>query len=608
VLRSGTLRGSPALIISRIATPIIGYFALALLLSGLTWASALDHADLWLLDWEMKWLRAWRVTPASQDVVLIGIDNDTIRAYPEPLALWHQHIADLLTALVALRPTAVALDFVLPDRSYDTVVPGIDRELVRALVGASRAYPLVVGATLDAAGRRRPLLPQIEASLGPKGIGFILWPVDPDHAVRRFDEHLAQDSAGVPTLVGQLVRKLKRQPGAGILDYSIGSALDYIPVHSLVSAWQDGTIDTFRDRISDRIAIIGPVLDLEDREIQPVDLARWESGRADAPSVILYAQAFRSILGSGLIRPLPQTVSLSLALVLVLAWFHRVRPLATIVLFIAVVGALLACAMLLMDRGVHLNLAVALLGFALAIGSRGAYQAALSFAERRRLRAALSGYVSPLVAQDVLAGKLEAGFEGRRYRLCVMFVDMRDFTPRSERARPEQMIRLINDCFEQIVAAVHDAKGTVLQFMGDGMEAIFGAPNLLENPALAAFESVSEIFERMHRLNQTLEQKSIEPVRLGVGLNLGEALVGHVGARTRYGYLAVGDVVNVAARLETLTKEVGFPVVCSEAVAAAIKDKFKLVALGEKAIKGHSPLRVYGWSPPPLGDRAHVVA
>jgi adenylate cyclase len=159
------------------------------------------------------------------------------------------------------------------------------------------------------------------------------------------------------------------------------------------------------------------------------------------------------------------------------------------------------------------------------------------------------------------------------------------------------MIRLINDCFEEMVAAVHDSRGTVLQFMGDGMVAIFGAPNRLDNPAHAAVTSVSRIFRRMQHLNQVLELRGVEPVRLGVGLNLGDALVGHVGARTRYGYSAVGDVVNVASRLETLTKEVGFPVVCSESVAAAVGSGFELVPLGEKAIKGHSPIRVYGWNP-----------
>jgi class 3 adenylate cyclase len=158
-----------------------------------------------------------------------------------------------------------------------------------------------------------------------------------------------------------------------------------------------------------------------------------------------------------------------------------------------------------------------------------------------------------------------------------------------------------------MVAAVHEQGGTVLQFMGDGMMAIFGAPNALDNPGRAALQATRAIFERIERLNATLTQRGVEPVRLGVGLNLGDAVVGHVGARSRYGYSAVGDVVNVASRIEGLSKEVGYPVVCSRQVAEAAGPGYALVPLGDRPIKGHSPVSVYGWEPlPPAGGAVAV--
>jgi class 3 adenylate cyclase len=577
----------------------LGYTILTALLGGMWLTVALAKTDLWLLDRELGWLRAWRITPVTREVVLVGIDAQTLQAFPEPLAMWHRHFAELLGAFGALRVAAVGLDVVLPDRSYDSLAPGSDRELIRAVAEARVSYPLVLGLSVDGTRRPRPLLPAIEAIAGPGGAGLVLWPVDADHHVRRFDERLAADGGPVPTLVGQLARLLGRQPGHGIIDYSVGVPLDYVPLHTLLAAWRSGSIATFRQSFAGRVVLVGPLFEFEDRKLQPMNLAQWEPEQSDAPGLLLHAQALRSILGPGLIHEAPAAASLALALACALVWFVPFKPLRALAIPIAGTAALLALALVLLDHRLHLALALPIFALAAGSGGRAAHQAMLTLGERRRLRAALAGYVSPQVSAEVLAGKLEGGFEGRRYRVCIMFVDMRDFTPRSERTAPEEMIKLINACFEEMVAAVHGAEGTVMQFMGDGMLALFGAPNKLGNPSHAALLATRELFVRMDVLNRELSARDIEPVRIGVGLNAGDGIVGHVGARARYGYSAVGDVVNVASRLEGLTKETGFPVVCSGSVAADCATAFDLVPLGEKAIKGHSPVVVFGWMPDP---------
>ncbi len=584
----------------RLRTPpalLTGYLVLAAGLLVVQMTGALQHADLWLLDQQMRWLRAWRVTEPAQEVVLIGIDEATVRSIPEPIALWHHDIAELLDAIAALGPRAVGLDLVLPERSYDVIAPGSDRALLRGLVTARSVSPLVLGITVDAARRPRPLLPEIEALLGPEGTGLVLWPLDTDHAVRRFDERLAEDSTAVPTLAGQIARHLGREPGHGIIDYSVGWAFGYVPMHAVLAAWRSGDIEQLRPAIAGKVVLLGPLFEFEDRKVQPLNLAGWERSRADAPGLLLHAQALRSILGAGLIRELSSPWSAAVALALALIWFVPMTVGRAVVLVVAATAMLLSACVLLMRCRWYLGPALPLFAIASAVACRSIYQAALTFAERRRLRSALGGYVSPQVAQSVIDGKLAGGFEGRRYRLCVAFVDMRNFTPRSERTAPEEMIRLINSCFEEMVAAVHGQGGTVLQFMGDGMMALFGAPNPLGNPALAALEAVREIFRRIEQLNTALVERGVEPIRLGVGLNLGDAVVGHVGARTRYGYSAVGDVVNVASRIEGLSKEVGFPVVCSRSVAETAGPGYALVPLGDRPIKGHSAVSIYGWEP-----------
>jgi adenylate cyclase len=96
-------------------------------------------------------------------------------------------------------------------------------------------------------------------------------------------------------------------------------------------------------------------------------------------------------------------------------------------------------------------------------------------------------------------------------------------------------------------------------------------------------------------LNRTLRAEGKAPLDIGIGLHAGEAVIGHVGASTRHDYTAIGDVTNVASRLESLTKEAGYRVVCSRAVFSALEDREALVALGPMSIKGHTPVEVYGY-------------
>jgi len=99
------------------------------------------------------------------------------------------------------------------------------------------------------------------------------------------------------------------------------------------------------------------------------------------------------------------------------------------------------------------------------------------------------------------------------------------------------------------------------------------------------------------RLNDALAAEGEKPLAVGIGVHVGDAVVGHMGSAARHNYTAIGDTVNVASRLEGLTKEVGYPLVCSADVVDQLEDRSGFVKLGEKAIKGHRPVEVYGWHP-----------
>jgi len=178
-----------------------------------------------------------------------------------------------------------------------------------------------------------------------------------------------------------------------------------------------------------------------------------------------------------------------------------------------------------------------------------------------------------------------------------MFSDIRGYTPRSEKMTPRECIAFLNRYFEGAVAAIHDHGGTVVSFAGDGIMAIFGAPQDLESPCESAVAAAKAIVANMHALNDKLRAEGVEPIAIGIGLQAGPVVVGHVGSRSRHDYTAIGDAVNVASRLEGVTKEAGYRVVCSAEVAQKLRDRSSLVALGRVAIKGHAPVEAFGFDP-----------
>ncbi|MFO0482589.1 MAG: adenylate/guanylate cyclase domain-containing protein, partial [bacterium] len=179
--------------------------------------------------------------------------------------------------------------------------------------------------------------------------------------------------------------------------------------------------------------------------------------------------------------------------------------------------------------------------------------------------------------------------------LCVMFGDIRDFTQLTERSEPEEIVDLLNRYFSQVTAAVHRHQGTIDNFRGDGIMCMFGAPQPSADPAQEGFSAARDILTGIDQLNAELVAQSRPAIAMGLGLALGEAVVGRVGSAERNEYTAIGDCANVAARLEGLTRELGYPVLVNNHVASALQPGIAFDDLGYHALKGHAPVQVFGW-------------
>ena len=570
---------------------------LAILICGAVLGAtrATEPYDLKLLDAQFRLLRAGFPRPAAREVVVVGIDDDTARRFPEPITLWHAHLSRFLGAMAQVRPAVVGIDIVLPDRSYETVLPGSDKLLMKGLLEARRTFPLVIALTVDPSGKPRTVHTPFLTLAGPGGAGYALFPVDPDGVVRRFDERLGETGEPVPTLPGQMARHLKIEPRAGLIDYWRGAPFEYLPLHRVLEWYAANDQQALERAFRGKPVLLGAVLPFTDRQLAPVPLAAGEPGALDTPGVLLHAQALRNLLGNGLIQSVPGAVVAALAIGAALLWFVSASTSLIVAGLAAIAVVLYGGSTWLLTQGWLAPVSAPLLTAALALGGRNAYDTLLKLRERRRMRASFSGYVSPAVMEEILAGHIQPELGGVNKFVCVLFSDIRGYTTRSERMSPEAVIHFLNRYFEQVVALIHARGGSVVSFMGDGIMAVFGAPKPLDNPCREAFESSRAILKYVTELNAQFRAEGEARMDIGIGLHAGEAVIGHVGSSTRHDYTAIGDVTNVASRLESLTKEAGYRLVCSRVVMERLGNSEGLASLGPMAIKGHSPVEVYGY-------------
>ncbi len=194
-------------------------------------------------------------------------------------------------------------------------------------------------------------------------------------------------------------------------------------------------------------------------------------------------------------------------------------------------------------------------------------------AETNRVKDVLSRYISRPVADEVLRQQDTAVplSGGRRQRVTVMFTDIRGFTSMSEQLPPEEVVAFLNTYFSRMVGAVFAYDGMLDKYIGDGMMAVFGAPIVHEDHALRAVRAAVRMRRELAALNAELKAQGKPPVGIGIGLHTGECVIGNIGTEQRLDYTAIGDTVNTASRIESLTKEHGVDILVSADTFADVR-------------------------------------
>jgi adenylate cyclase len=214
--------------------------------------------------------------------------------------------------------------------------------------------------------------------------------------------------------------------------------------------------------------------------------------------------------------------------------------------------------------------------------------------KNRLARTLLETYVGSHAGELILAGATRRG-SGTTVRAAIMICDLRDFTAISDNWPRDDVIELLNGYFDAISEPVARHGGEILKFMGDGLLAIFP----LSQPSACAnlLHALTEARQGMIAFNEKHSESGRAPLNYGVGVHVGDVMYGNIGSRTRLDFTVIGPAVNMASRLEALTKQLGRKVLLSRAFADFVQSDFDLERVGEHAVRGFSePIELFAYN------------
>jgi adenylate cyclase len=561
----------------------------ALMVSGL-----LERTELATLDTLFE-LRGPR--PPAAPIVIVAIDEDSFdemnMAWPFPRVLHGR----LIEALNRGRPLAIGFDVLFPEPSL--FGPADDAALGAAI---ARAGNVVLGAAITTVAESFYVKTDLNAPLpiirkGAAAVGPVDHVKDRDAHIRRSPLRHELGDETLDAWDVQLYRLAKAAglpaadlPPAGeiVINYRGGpGTFPWVPYHRVLNG--EFPPEQFRGKL----VLVGPTSPI----LQDLHSAPFAEART-MPGVEVHANVLDTLIRGDWIRPIPRWISVVVAVVLAFgsAWtVGQVRALRALV----VVGlAWLMVAAWAFVAFTFWGLWFQAAGVSLAIVLGYGATVIDGFIREQREKRRLSQFFSPSVLREIVRHQAGAALGSRRRVVTVLFSDIRGFTSISERLEPEVVAEMLHEYLTEMTEVVFRHRGTVDKYVGDCIMALYNAPFDDPDHAANAIRTGLELQERTLAVSARWEAKLGVPIRNGVGVNTGEAIVGTLGSRQRLEYTAIGDTVNLASRLESLTKDYGGGIIVSEDTHELVKGRFLTRQLGAVTVKGKArPVRIFGVLP-----------
>ncbi len=431
----------------------------------------------------------------------------------------------------------------------------------------------------------------------PRGAGYVEVTQDQDGVIHSMTPTRRMARVTVDSLPMALAQALK--PGlAGRYTPGKSIQIDYAGPPGAFPVAAD--LDLIAEGLFNPGAVAGKVILIGSTDPAQKDLfpGPYDGGAALTPGVEVNAAALWTLLGGRALQPVPAPLN-ALALLglgsLTVALGLRLRPLISLPTAVVAGALFLGTCQALFARGIVVDEVGPLLALAGGYLTVQGARFAESLRDLHRVEALFGRYVSPAVVRGLVGKQEELRLGGRRLEISVLFSDIRGFTTFAERLPPEEVGTMLNEYFTTMVDLIFDRGGTVDKFVGDAIMAVFNAP--LEQPdhAERAVATAFAMQEAADVLATRWESLGRPPLKIGIGVQSGPAVVGNFGADRRLEYTALGDTVNVASRLESLSKELDCAIVVGAATVGLLGDPGKLEPLGLIAVRGRAePLELYG--------------
>lgn len=589
--------------------------------------------------------RAYETMP----VKVVDIDEASLRAFgqwPWPrdrLAKLTDRLAEMGASAIAFDILFAEPDRLSP-RSVLRDVPEIDPSLLERLPDNDEVFaksiaekPIVLGFGLTNEGSylppvkagfaftgespigappriraATPLRPQLESNAA--GLGHIsLNPGDSSAVVRAAPLFLSDGQQLYPSLAMEALRVAQ-----GASTYILAGAPDLpdtltaakigdfvVPLTAAGELWLYVSPDTTERYVSARriledddispdvsAAIAGSIVFIGTSAAGLQDVRTTALGQ-NVPGVSLHAQIVEQILsGRYLSRPDwangLEILSIAIAGCLLVLLTTFVSPVMALACGLAITAlALVASWVAFSYAGLLFDPLAPILAASITHFSATAFRFLVTDRERREVRQAFGRYLSPSLLYRIEHNRNALRLGGDDRELTVMFVDVRNFTEISERMAPTDVVAFLNTLLDALSRHVITNEGTLDKFIGDSIMAFWNAPVDVANHPRKALRAALGMRETLARLNadNAFGFGAAQEIGIGIGIHTGIACVGNMGAETRFNYSAVGDTVNIAARIEAACKEVSFDILVSEATAQALPG-CALLEAGALGLKG----------------------
>jgi adenylate cyclase len=584
---------------------------------------------------------------SHSDVVIVDFDDATfnrIKQYPIP----RSSVAEVISHVAAHSPRIIGLDIFLAEARS----PDEDAAMSAAL---AKAGNVVLASQAGAGGipAVRPLLrfchPETpeedsgDCKAEPPGAfsyAAVNFPIDSDGFIRSFFLFDGEPRKGVsfPLMIAQLARGEALKPMNEKAVSFLGRTIPTISPPSrrvLIGDWCTECMTHIsaislidkpgeeNDEMAGKIVLVGQSNDAaRDLTLTPVFRPQPDKGpRIRLSGVEIQAAAIETLLlGSGIFVVSPRILWSIVYSICVLSVWLQVRYSlrgATIAAFGLIVAVYIAAQAILNWGNGWFQYTIAIFGIALSVPTGVAYRfvqekllRSAAMREREQIMGLFTRYVSPEAAQQIWERRNEVVLGGEERTATVLFSDIRSFTALTAGKDSSDVLRWLNEYLTVMDEVIHANRGFLNKFIGDGLLVLFGVPlsDGEKADACRAMRCAVQMLERVAQLNALHENdKNFPKIKIGIGLHTGKLTCGTIGSPNRVEYSVIGETVNLASRLESLTKEFNTGIVMSAASHAAVREEFPtLCELGESAVRGfEGHIRLYGL---PVGHQTEELA